>query len=90
MTVSIEAAARAAYEAHGGPHAWNWSRLHEPEREAWCNAVRAALAAVRVPSEAMLDAATTSQERRDLFAVQWTYAIDALLSEGDTRHGDAR
>lgn len=60
-----------------------WMELPEDERAVYIHRIRAAFAAIRVPSDVMLDAATTSQERRALFALQWTYAIDALLSEAE-------
>lgn len=83
----IERAARVIAElAGGGP----WERMSEPHRESYIDEARAVIAAIREPSEAMVQAyadgidkdACISPEAYWIRDDGFSAMIDALLEEG--------
>ena len=82
MTGMIERMAKALYHNQwldGVNHpAWEHAEGGGQERDFWLNQARIALAAMREPTEAMLEAPVArEQDARDV----WKHMIDAALKE---------
>lgn len=62
-----------------------WPRLGEEERKGWMANARAALEAMRQPTEKMIDAGTATFRPPDYADAEETYRamLDAALAEGE-------
>lgn len=84
----VETVARAIYEGRNGAGCRPWSRLPRSHREPYLGDARAAILALREPSEAMLQAAWDNVPT-GATAGTWKAMIDAILSEDDSaKEGD--
>lgn len=83
----LEEVARAIYEGRNGQGAKPWARLPDAHKSPYLADVRAAAAALRMPSDRQWDAGHAAlEEHGDSHrAACWAYRamIDAILSEGE-------
>lgn len=77
MSEMVERVARAI-QATRGPRE-NWDRVTPATRDLWMADARAAIEAMREPTEAMTDAGWRRIEERDDAAENWRMMIDAAL-----------
>lgn len=67
MTSMIERAARAIYEGRNGSGCKPWSRLTQAHREPYLADVRAAIEAMRDPTDAMIDIGVDGDDAVDIY-----------------------
>lgn len=74
----VERVARAIYEGRNGPRCMAWSRHSNEHRRPYIDDARAAIEAMREPTEEMLFAADWLENGT---RAAWQAMIDAALSE---------
>lgn len=74
----IEKVARAIYEARNGRGCKSWQRLPKSHREPYLSDARAAIAAMRDPTDKQVDA---MRENIGPLKTMWRVAIDAAFNE---------
>jgi hypothetical protein len=77
MSEMVERVARAIYAAGKDDYAWPWDELNETRKEGVRDVARAAIAAMREPTEAMLQAG--SDIAHVVTLDDWEYMIDEAL-----------
>lgn len=79
MTTMVELGAREIYEKRNGVGARAWKSLPKAHQEPYRDDMRAAIYAMREPTEAMIGA--MPHGHRGEFLANWTAALDAAISE---------
>lgn len=80
MATMIERVARALYEDRFGPSVAPWSQLKDAHKAPYISDARAAIAAMREPTERMAQA---GDDLHDFASARlfWSHMIDAALEE---------
>lgn len=80
MGEMIERVARAIYESRNGAGCWPWSRQNAAYQKPYLHDARAAIEAMRIPTQRM----RAQGQGMPTAGVTFTAMIDAALSEDET------